>query len=104
MAVATQDFPVSKYALSGGAQINCADHVHLHEATFWTLPLAFSRENVREAIVLWDLRQSYTIDHGVDGCCVHMNRHTCRSMDYANRPIFCRGYDCRQVKRICLGR
>lgn len=61
-----------------------------------------SKEDVQEYIVQWDLGQPYIIARDSDGYCVHLNRKTWSCRIYDNRPIPCRGYDCRKDKRIWL--
>lgn len=50
----------------------------------------------------WDPGQPYMIARGEDGFCVHMDRETRGCTVYEQRPIPCRGYDCRQDRRIWL--
>jgi Fe-S-cluster containining protein len=102
MGVAMQDFAVSKYAFQGGAQIDCENRVHLCKASCCKLPFALSKEDVQEGKVRWDLGRPYMIAQGRDHYCVHMDRQTRGCTAYAQRPIPCRGYDCRQDKRIWL--
>ena len=102
MAVATQDFEVSKYEFEGGVEIDCENRVHLCQAACCKLPLALSREDVEEGVVRWDLGRPYLIAQGEDGYCVHMDRCTHRCGVYDQRPIPCRGYDCRGDTRIWL--
>jgi len=102
MAVAMQDFEVSKYEFTGGAVIDCAERLPLCKAACCKLPLALSREDVREGVVQWDLPQPYMLAHNGDGYCVHMDRDTCGCTVYDQRPIPCRGYDCRKDGRIWL--
>jgi hypothetical protein len=102
MAVATQEFGVSKYDFTGGAEIDCEDRIPLCRAACCKLPLALSREDVEEGVIRWDLGRPYMIRHGEDHYCVHMDRETHRCCAYRERPIPCRGYDCRNDKRIWL--
>lgn len=102
MAVAMQEFGVSKYAFQGGAEIDCENRVHLCKAACCRLPFALSKEDVQEGIVRWDLGQPYIIARDGDGYCTHMERGACRCAVYVHRPIPCRGYDCRNDKRIWL--
>jgi hypothetical protein len=102
MAVAMQEFGTSKYDFQNGAEINCKKRVHLCQAACCRLPLALSREDVQEGLVRWDLGQPYILARGRDGYCVHLDRETYRCAVYAQRPIPCRGYDCRQDQRIWL--
>lgn len=100
MAVAVQEFGLSKYQFQGGAVIDCENRLHLCKAACCKLPFALSKEDVEEGSVRWDLGRPYVIAHGQDHYCVHLDQeqHTCGI--YAQRPIPCRGYDCRQDKRI----
>jgi len=102
MGVAIQEFGVSKYRFHGGAEIDCENRLHLCKASCCKLPLALSKEDVQEGIVRWDLGRPYMIAQGKDHYCVHLNRETHCCGVYANRPIPCRGYDCREDKRIWL--
>lgn len=102
MAVAMQEFAVSKYAFQDGAEIDCENRVHLCQAACCRLPLALSREDVQEGVVRWDLGQPYIIARDEDGYCTHLNRQTSRCTIYNRRPIPCRGYDCREDRRIWL--
>lgn len=102
MGTAMQEFGVSKYQFQHGADVDCASRVHLCRAACCKLPLALSREDVREGVVQWELGQPYMIAHAADGYCVHMDRDTCGCTVYEARPIPCRGYDCRADERIWL--
>lgn len=102
MAVAIQEFGVSKHDFEGGAEIDCEARLPLCGAACCKLPLALSSEDVEQGVVRWDLGRPYMIAHGDDGYCVHMDRDTRRCCVYDERPIPCRGYDCRSDERIWL--
>lgn len=102
MAVALQEFGVSKYTFESSAKVDCENRVQLCHAACCKLPLALSREDVQEGVVQWELDQPYMIAHAADGHCVHMDRENCGCTIYQQRPIPCRGYDCRNDKRIWL--
>jgi hypothetical protein len=102
MGVAMQEFDVSKYAFDGGAEIDCEARLPLCGAACCRLPLALSPEDVREGVIRWELGRPYLIAREDDGYCTHMERGTHRCGVYAQRPIPCRGYDCRQDARIWL--
>ena len=102
LAVAMQEFGISKYDFKGGAQIDCENRLSLCKAACCRLPFALSKQDVEEGIVKWDLGQPYINSRDNDGYCCHMERGTCRCTVYAERPIPCRGYDCREDKRIWL--
>jgi putative zinc- or iron-chelating protein len=100
MAVAVQEFPVGKYEFEGGAEIDCDARLSLCGAACCKLPLALSAEDVEEGVIGWDPGQPYMIRHEDDRYCTHMDRCTHRCGVYEQRPIPCRGYDCRQDSRI----
>jgi Fe-S-cluster containining protein len=102
MAVAMQEFGVSKYEFKGGAEIDCENRLHLCKATCCRLPFALSKQDVQEGIVKWDLGQPYMNARDADGYCTHLDKCTGRCSVYARRPIPCRGYDCRKDQRIWL--
>lgn len=102
MATAMQEFGVSKYQFQKEGHVDCENRVHVCKAICCKLPLALSREDVQEGVVQWELGQPYMIAHASDGYCVHMNRETCGCTIYEQRPIPCRGYDCRDDTRIWI--
>lgn len=102
MAVATQEFGVSKYEFKGGAEIDCENRLQLCHAACCRLPFALSKSDVQEGIVKWDLGQPYLNARAADGYCVHLRRDSCHCGIYDHRPIPCRGYDCRKDERIWL--
>lgn len=102
MAVAVQEFEVSKYEFAGGPVIDCEDRIPLCGAACCKLPLALSTEDVREGVLTWDTGRPYLMARGADHHCVHLDRQTRRCGVYGQRPIPCRGYDCRADSRIWL--
>lgn len=102
MAVALQEFDASKYEFEGGAEIDCDSRLELCGAACCRLPFALAREDIEEGVLRWDLGRPYMIAQRHDGCCVHMDRATHRCGVYEQRPIPCRGYDCREDGRIWL--
>jgi hypothetical protein len=102
MGVAVQEFEGSKYRFEGAPEIDCDNRIPLCGAACCKLPFALSREDITEGVVSWDLGRPYMIAHGPDHACVHLDRETRRCGVYAQRPIPCRGYDCRKDTRIWL--
>jgi hypothetical protein len=102
MAVIRQDFDVPKREFEGGAEIDCESRVHLCGAACCRLLVGLSGEDIREGILRWDTGNPYALDRGEDGWCVHMERGSCRCTVYDARPIPCRGFDCREDRRIWL--
>lgn len=97
-----QDPEYDKYDFPHGAQIDCAERVHLCKASCCRLPFALSKQDVCEGIVHWDFGQPYLIEHNAAGYCTHMAQGTCVCTIYVQRPVPCRGYDCRHDQRIWL--
>jgi hypothetical protein len=102
MAVAMQDFGVSKYEFKGGAEIDCESRLNLCKAACCRLPFALSKQDVQEGIVKWDLGQPYLNARDADGYCAHLDKCSGHCSVYAQRPIPCRGYDCRNDERVWL--
>jgi hypothetical protein len=53
MAVAMQEFGISKYEFKGAAGIDCESRIHLCKAACCRLPFALSKEDLQEGIVKW---------------------------------------------------
>jgi len=102
MAVAMQEFDVSKYEFKGAPEIDCENRLHLCHAACCRLPFALSSEDVQEGVVKWDLGQPYMNARETDGYCSHLDRGTCQCTVYKQRPIPCRGYDCRKDGRVWI--
>jgi Putative zinc- or iron-chelating domain len=102
MGVVYQKPEADKYAFRGGASIDCENHIHLCKAACCKLPFALSRQDVEEGIVRWEFSAPYLIAHGKDGYCQHLDREKKCCSVYAHRPLPCRGYDCRNDRRIWL--
>lgn len=100
--VALQDFKQNKYRFEEEVKIDCAGRVHISHAACCRLDLALSMQDLGEGIVKWDLGRPYLIARGMDGYCRHLDRSTNECSVWQNRPIPCRGYDCRKDERIWL--
>ena len=102
VGIVLQDPEYDKYTFTDVAEIDCARYVHLCKAACCRLPFALSKQDIREGIVLWDLGQPYFIAHGKNGYCTHLYGEERRCGVHPHRPVPCRGYDCRQDKKIWL--
>ena len=102
LGVMLQDPEEDKYTFKSEAKIDCENRVHLCQASCCRLRFALSKQDVHEGVVKWDLGHPYMIAHEQDGYCTHMERGTCRCTIRDQRPVPCRGYDCRNDKRIWL--
>jgi hypothetical protein len=100
--VAMQDFKEDKYAFKEEVKIDCASRLNACRAACCRLELALSKQDIEEGIVKWDLGRPYMIARDADGYCRHCDRSTYRCGVWQQRPIPCRGYDCRKDTRIWL--
>jgi hypothetical protein len=102
MGVILQESGTDKYAFERTAKIDCENRVHLCKASCCRLPFALSRQDIEERVVRWDFGVPYMIEQGEDGYCTHHDRCAGNCTIYRERPIPCRGYDCRNDQRIWL--
>src|SRR5262249_48573010 len=101
MAVITQEHGrESKYAFTGGAAVDCENRIHLCKAACCRFRVGLSSEDIREGILKWDTAQPYALAKKANGSCVHLDDGSCACTVYAERPIPCRGYSCKDDKRI----
>lgn len=102
MGVALTKDEQDKYSYHNEVHIDCENRVHLCRASCCRLRFALSVQDVEEGSVKWDLGRPYMIRQGFDGYCHHFERQTQGCGIYNSRPVVCRGYDCRDDKRIWL--
>lgn len=102
LGVMLQDPEEDKYAFKGEVEIDCENRVHLCRASCCRLRFALSKQDVYEGLIKWDLGRPYLIAQDKDGYCTHFARDTCGCTVREKRPVPCRGYDCRNDKRIWL--
>jgi hypothetical protein len=102
MGVVYQKPEQDKYSFEGGAKIDCENRLHLCQAACCKLPLALSKQDVEEGVVRWDFSRPYLIAHGPNGYCQHLDQEKKCCSVYTQRPVPCRGYDCRKDQRIWL--
>lgn len=102
MGVAYQKPEMDKYTFDRSAKIDCENRIPMCRASCCKLPFALSKQDVEEGIVRWDFSAPYMIAHGPNGYCQHMDQEKNCCSVYEHRPVPCRGYDCREDKRIWL--
>ncbi|HZI62393.1 MAG TPA: YkgJ family cysteine cluster protein [Pyrinomonadaceae bacterium] len=100
MGVAMQEDERDKYTFSETVNIDCASRVHLCHAACCRMSFALSQQDVEEGVVKWDLGRPYLIAQDSDGYCRHLDRESNSCTVREQRPLPCRGYDCRQDKRV----
>jgi Fe-S-cluster containining protein len=94
-----QDPEYDKYTFEHEADINCEDRLPICKAICCKFPFALSRQDVEEGIVRWDFGRPYLIAHGDDGYCIHLDRKTYKCKVYENRPVPCRGFNCKDNEK-----
>ena len=102
MGVAMQEDERDKYTFDETVEIDCESRVHLCKAACCRMSFALSQQDVEEGVIKWDLGRPYLIAQDSDGYCRHLDRtsNCCTVRD--QRPLPCRGYDCRKDKRVWM--
>ena len=100
MGVAVTKDGADKYAYQSTVQIDCESRIPLCRAACCRLRFALSVQDVEEGRVKWELGRPYMIRHDADGYCHHLDRRRQGCGIYDERPVVCRGYDCRKDTRI----
>lgn len=83
-----------------GADINCAERIHLCRAACCKLRFYLSKQDLQEQKVRWNVAEPYQVLHREDGYCSHCSPTTKACEVHENRPLVCRVYDCRNDPRI----
>jgi Fe-S-cluster containining protein len=102
MGVAMQEDERDKYTFDETAEIDCESRVHLCKASCCRMSFALSQQDVEEGAIKWDLGRPYLIAQDSDGYCRHLDRESSCCTVREQRPLPCRGYDCRKDKRVWL--
>jgi Fe-S-cluster containining protein len=92
---------VDKYAVPS-ADIDCAALLPLCHGRCCALSFDLSAQDLDEGVVRWELEAPYRIRHERDGYCTHLDRAGGGCAIYAQRPAPCRGFDCREDRRVWL--
>jgi hypothetical protein len=100
LGVMLQEDEEDKYTFKGEAKIDCENRIEFCHAACCRLRFALSKQDVYEGVIKWELGKPYLIAQDKDGYCTHFERGTCRCTVREQRPVPCRGYDCRNDKRI----
>jgi Fe-S-cluster containining protein len=102
MGVAMQEDERDKYTFNETVEIDCESRVHLCKASCCRMSFALSQQDVEEGAIKWDLGRPYLIAQDADGYCRHLDRESSCCTVREQRPLPCRGYDCRKDKRVWL--
>jgi Fe-S-cluster containining protein len=100
--VVLQDSTEDKYDFAGVVAIDCRSRLSVCQAACCRLPFALSKQDLAEGIIQWNLGQPYWIAQNEGNYCCHLNRDGYSCTVYENRPLACRGFDCRQNTNIWL--
>lgn len=102
LGVMLQEEEEDKYSFKGEAKVDCENRLEFCQAACCRLRFALSKQDVYEGVIKWDLGRPYLIAQDKDGYCTHFERGSCRCTVRVQRPVPCRGYDCKNDKRIWL--
>jgi hypothetical protein len=102
MGVAMQADERDKYTFDETVEIDCENRVDLCKAACCRMSFALSQQDVEEGVIKWDLGRPYLIAQDSEGYCSHLDRESSCCRVRAQRPLPCRGYDCRQDNRVWL--
>ncbi len=91
---------VDKYAVPA-VEIDCEARLALCKAACCRRPFALSTQDLEEGVLRWDFADPYVNRRDADGRCVHAT-DACRCGVYAQRPVRCRRFDCRQDASIWI--
>lgn len=99
MALMYQDLEHDKYNFEENADVDCKGCLNICKAACCKMPFALSKQDIDEGILKWEFGRPYMIAHGEDGYCVHLDRKTYKCSVHNNRPVPCRGFDCRENEK-----
>jgi len=94
-----QDPEYDKYNFEHEANIDCESRLSICKAMCCRFPFALSRQDVEEGIVRWDFGKPYLVARDDDGYCIHLDRETYKCKIYENRPVPCRGFNCKDNEK-----
>lgn len=82
------------------ASVDCGKYLSNCKARCCTLIFALTKEEVKQGIAQYNKERPYFIARDDDGYCPHLDRQDYRCMIWAQRPLRCRRYDCRDDHHI----
>jgi len=94
-----QDPEYDKYTFEHEAKVDYLSRLNICKAICCNFPFALSRQDVEEEIVRWNFGRPYLIARDDEGYCVHLGRETYQCSVYENRPVPCRGFDCKDNEK-----
>lgn len=94
-----QDPEHDKYTFEHEVSVNCQERLHICKAICCKFPFALSRQDVEEGIIRWEFGRPYLIAHDTNDYCVHLDQESYLCAVHKNRPVPCRGFDCKDNKK-----
>jgi Fe-S-cluster containining protein len=91
-----------KYAEGQTVDIPCLELLPLCLGRCCTLKFFLTKQDLDEGVARWDYGNPYWIKQAADGYCIHSDAQTRACTIHARRPHICRGFDCRNNKRIWI--
>lgn len=97
--ILVQEPECDKYDFPHQADVNCESRLPICKAVCCKFPFALSRQDVEEGVVRWDFSRPYMIAHAQNGYCVHLDQEIFKCRVHENRPVPCRGFDCKDNEK-----
>jgi Fe-S-cluster containining protein len=82
------------------AEVDCFERHPICKGGCCYLDFALTWPEVEAGVVEWDDERPFSIRHCADGYCTHWDQKTHLCKIHEDRPQVCRGYSCRNDKRI----
>lgn len=93
---------VDKYGPDASVtEVDCAERLDHCRGACCTQAFAVGTQDLDEGVVRWEYRDPYVNKRRADGRCVHQGDELSCQI-WAQRPLFCRSYHCRNDARIWL--
>lgn len=91
-----------KYNMLHGEPVDCADRMPLCKGRCCKLTIVLTEQDLDEGKLKWDLQEPYVLRRAQDRRCIYQDRTSGFCTNYEHRPATCRGYSCRNDRRIWL--
>ncbi|WJW76271.1 YkgJ family cysteine cluster protein [Thiohalobacter sp. IOR34] len=78
----------------------CGRYLERCRARCCSFIFALTKEEVRAGHILTNPKRPYFVARDADGFCPHLDRQDLRCRVYAQRPLRCRRYDCRNDPEV----
>lgn len=102
VGVNLRDPQPDKYAFDKTNEIDCENCVRLRKTSRDHIPFALFNQDLEEEVIGWNLAEPCMIDQDQDGFRTHLDCCMQHCDVHDERPMLCRGYECRHYGRIWL--